>query len=58
MIGGGADLNFFGYPFFIVIWVIGSPWITFILKSVGKTPPYGIFENSDIVKEMKISKYS
>ena len=25
ILGGGADLNFFGYPFFIVIWVIGNP---------------------------------
>ena len=55
---GGADLSFIEYPTFIVIWVIGSPKITFVLKSISKTPPYGEFQNGEIVKEIKISKYS
>ena len=58
LVGGGANSNFFEYPTFIVIWDIGSPKITFVLKSVSKTPPYGEFENGEIVKEIKISKYS
>ena len=37
---------------------MGSPKITFVLNLVSKTPPDGEFENSEIVKEIKFSKYS
>ena len=37
---------------------MGSPKITFILNLVSKTPPDGEFENSEIVKEIKFSKYN
>ena len=61
-IRGGCRFQILGwwseYPAFIIIWVIWSPKIALVLKSVPKTLPYGEFEDSKIVKEMKFSKYS